>query len=523
MDKLLNYLKRNCSDLFEFIKIVNIAYDKTTNTLVVKVVYKHDFEFNDACRGRICEYINKFLNIPNLKIDIKSKKSLVDSNAVTDLINWYLNKNYASILTTMQKGDIAVNVATELVRVKLQIVSVFKDFLLNRKFELELKAFLERNYFQNFEVELSTKLEIEDLEDVLDEHTKLFESMVQSEFAEVKPITYELINVQDYIGQNVENIALASKSLKPSDSGVTVAGSLNFIVKKSYISKRKASQGEEKEYFSFVLNDNYGKINCVYFPAKDMKEKFEELQENQTIAVTGDAEEFNGRMNFKVKSIATCELPQKEEVVIEQKGENKEYLFVKPEPYISLAQATLFDVVVENNNKFLQENDCVVFDVETTGLDANSCEIIEIGAVKVKDGKLSETFSCLIKPEKEIPDEITNLTGITNDMVSGCYTIKDVLQDFYKFTRNSVLVAYNIAFDYKFLYLAGAAQGYNFDNKQIDAMVLAKHKLKGLKNYKLKTVVTHLGVSLENAHRAVHDAIATAEAFVKLVDSDTVL
>ena len=98
-----------------------------------------------------------------------------------------------------------------------------------------------------------------------------------------------------------------------------------------------------------------------------------------------------------------------------------------------------------------------------------------------------------------------------------------VLQDFYKFTRNSVIVAYNIAFDYKFLYLAGNAQGYNFDNKQIDAMVLAKQKLKGLKNYKLKTVVTHLGVSLENAHRAVHDAIATAEAFVKLVDSDTVL
>ena len=523
MDKLLNYLKQNCSDLFEFIKIVNIAYDKTTNTLVVKVVYKQDFDFNDACKSRICKHITDFLNIPNLKFDIKSKKSLVDANAVTDLINWYLNKNYASILTTMQKGDIIVNVAAELVKVSLKIVSVFKNFLSDRRFEVELKEFLERNYFQNFEVSLSVKSEIEDLEDVLDEHTKMFESMVQSDFEEVKPVTYELINLQEYIGQNVETIALASKSLKASDTSVTIAGAMNFIVKKSYISKRKTSQGEEKEYFSFVLQDDYGKVNCVYFPTKDMKEKFEELQEKTVIAVTGDAEEFNGRMNFKVKSIALCELPKKEEVVVEQKGENKDYLFIKPEPYISLAQATLFDVVVENNNKFLKENDCVVFDVETTGLDANSCEIIEIGAVKVKDGKLAETFSCLIKPEKEIPDEITNLTGITNEMVADCYTIKDVLQDFYKFTRNSVIVAYNIAFDYKFLYLAGNAQGYNFDNKQIDAMVLAKQKLKGLKNYKLKTVVTHLGVSLENAHRAVHDAIATAEAFVKLVDSDTVL
>ncbi len=523
MDKLLDYLKQNCSDLFEFIKIVSIAYDKTTNTLVVKVVYKNDFNFGDECRARICKHINNFLNIPNLKFDIKSKKSLVDGNAITDLINWYLSKNYASILTTMQKGDISVNIASEIVKVNLQIVSVFNNFLTDRRFEVELKEFLERNYFQNFEVNLSVKSESENLEDVLDEHTKIFESMVQADFEDVKPVTYELLNLQEYIGQNVEGVALASKSLNPSDSGVTIAGVMNFLVKKSYVSKRKASKGEEKEYYSFVLQDDYGKVNCVYFPAKDMKEKFEELQENAVIAVMGDAEEFNGRMNFKVKSIALCELPKKEEEVIEQKGENKEYLFIKPEPFISLAQATLFDVAVENNNKFLKENDCVVFDVETTGLDANTCEIIEIGAVKVRDGKIIETFSCLIKPEKEIPDQITELTGITNEMVANCYTMKDVLQDFYKFTRNSVLVAYNIAFDYKFLYLAGNAQGYNFDNKQIDALVLAKQKIKGLKNYKLKTVVTHLGVSLENAHRAVHDATATAEAFIKLVDSDTVL
>ena len=213
-------------------------------------------------------------------------------------------------------------------------------------------------------------------------------------------------------------------------------------------------------------------------------------------------------------------MPEKAEVVVEQKGENEQYIFVEPEPYINLAQATLFDVVVENKNKFLKEHDCVVFDVETTGLDATTCEMIEIGACKVRDGKIIETFSVLIKPSQPIPDQITDLTGITNEMVANCRTIKDVLQDFYKFTRNSVLVAYNIAFDYKFMYLAGAKQGYNFDNPQIDAMVLAKEKLKGIKNYKLKTVATVLDVSLENAHRAVHDAIATAEVFIKLVDSD---
>ena len=76
------------------------------------------------------------------------------------------------------------------------------------------------------------------------------------------------------------------------------------------------------------------------------------------IAVVGDVEEFNGKLNFKVKGIAKCELPEKEEVVVEEKFENEEYLFVSPEPYVSLTQATLFDVEVVNTNKFLKENDC---------------------------------------------------------------------------------------------------------------------------------------------------------------------
>ena len=523
MEKLIEFLKNNIKDLFSYIKISNIGFDKTTNSLVVKAVYRENFDFNDEHKNELIKFINKYLQIDNLKIEIKSKKNLVDNSVVTEQVNYYLKKNYASIFATMQNNDISVNIDNNLVLVHLNVIPVFYDFLKNKNFCLELKTLLEKYYFQTFEIELSIKNEENVLGEILDEHTKVFEDMVQSEILEAKPTTFCLEDVEDFLGQKVEQIALASCSLTSNSQNVTLAGQIDFITKKSYISKRKKTNGEEKFYYSFVINDGYGKVNCVYFPSKDNFEKFEEIQEKMQIAVCGDAEEFNGRLNFKVKGIATCKIPPKEEVVVEIKSENKEYKFIKPEPYVNLTQATMFDVLVENNNQFLKENDCVVFDVETTGLDATTCEIIEIGAVKVKDGKLAETFSCLIKPTQEIPDEITNLTGITNEMVANCYTMKDVLQDFYKFTRNSVLVAYNIAFDYKFIYLAGQSQGYVFDNKQIDAMVLAKTKLKGLKNYKLKTVVEKLNVPLENAHRAVNDAIATAEAFIKLVDSDTKL
>ena len=523
MDKLIEFLKVNASDLFSDIKIVNIAYNKATNTLVVKVVYKEDFNFDETIKNRLKTLINSYLNITNLKIEIKSKKNLPEETAIKELIKYFINKNFASVFATMQTDEISVNIAENLISVNLQILSVFNDYLKQKNFDIELKNFLERNFFQNFEVGLTIKNDDKKLNEEFDEHLKIFESIVQSDLVEAKPTTFEIFEVNPIVGQQVENIALATSSLNANCVNVTVAGEINFIVKKSYVSKRKNSEGEEKFYYSFVLNDGYGKVNCVYFPQKNAFEKFEEILEKSQIAVVGDTEEFNGRLNFKVKGIASCVIPEKEPEVIEAKTENKEYKFVKPQPYISLMQATLFDVVKENTNKFLKDNDCVVFDVETTGLDATTCEIIEIGACKVRDGKLIETFSCLIKPSQPIPDEITHLTGITNQMVENCYTIKEVLQDFYKFTRNSVLVAYNIAFDYKFIYLAGSAQGYNFDNKQIDAMVLARTKLRGLKNYKLKTVVEKLNVPLENAHRAVNDAIATAEAFIKLVDSDYVV
>lgn len=520
MEKLIEYLKLNMKELFENIKIVNISYNKTTNSLVVKVVYKIGFEFLDSYKENLKQKIINYLHIPNLEIDLKCKKSLVEKTIVTDLIKYYLNKYYASIMATMQDDDFCVNIDNNQVYVVVKCQEIFYQYLEEKHFEIALKEFLQDNYFQMFDVKLIKKNSNSEFDNTLIDNGIIFQS--QSDEV-VEPTTYELLNVEHICGAETENIAMASKSLTSDCVNVTIAGELNYITQKSYVSKRKNSNGEEKQYYSFTLIDNYGKTQCVYFPTKDTLEKFQQLEEKMSIAVVGDTEEFNGRVNFKVKGISKCTLPEIQEQPVELKSENENYIFVEPEPYISLAQATLFDVVVENTNKFLKEHDCVVFDVETTGLDPNTCEMIEIGACKVRDGKIIETFSVLMKPSQPIPDQITELTGITNEMVANCKTIKDVLQDFYKFTRNSVLVAYNIAFDYKFMYLAGIKQGYNFDNPQIDAMVLAKNKLKSIKNYKLKTVANALDVSLENAHRAVHDAIATAEVFIKLVDSDYIL
>jgi len=102
-------------------------------------------------------------------------------------------------------------------------------------------------------------------------------------------------------------------------------------------------------------------------------------------------------------------------------------------------------------------------------------------------------------------------------MVENAPTINYVMPDFYKFCNNATLVAHNIAFDISFIHNISKKLSYNFDHEQMDTMIISRQKLPGLKNYKLGTIVEKLGVVLDNAHRAINDATATAKVFIKLM------
>jgi DNA polymerase III epsilon subunit family exonuclease len=286
---------------------------------------------------------------------------------------------------------------------------------------------------------------------------------------------------------------------------------------------RKDKEGNAiiKDFFSFTIVDKTGRINAVYFPTKADNAKSMTLEEGQNVIVKGDVENFKDRQSIKVKAIAFANIV--EEVIEEEKEveveivrePNSEYKFVMPEPYVEMFQDNLF-MVQQYPGDYLMNNDVVVFDLETTGLEATKCEIIEIGAVKISKGKIVETFETLIKPSCHIPEDSTEIHGITDEMVANCPSVKQVLPDFYKFCYGSTIMAYNIDFDYKFISIWGKKQGLIFDNKQMDVLLLARLYVPGLKNFKLSTVCKKLDVSLENAHRAVHDAMATAEVVVKL-------
>lgn len=161
----------------------------------------------------------------------------------------------------------------------------------------------------------------------------------------------------------------------------------------------------------------------------------------------------------------------------------------------------------------------VVFDIETTGLSKEKEMITEIGAVKVADGEIIDRFSTFVNPQRPISAEITKLTGITDDMVKDAPTIENVLPEFLKFCEDTVLVAHNASFDTGFIRIAAERAGLGeLHHTIVDTLELARALLPELNKHKLDIVCEHLGVTLNGHHRAVNDAEATAEVFIKFLD-----
>ena len=159
----------------------------------------------------------------------------------------------------------------------------------------------------------------------------------------------------------------------------------------------------------------------------------------------------------------------------------------------------------------------VVVDIETTGAHPVDSEIIEIGAVCIEDGKVIGTFNELVKPINKIPEYITGITNITDEMVEDAKGIQDVLPRFIEFCDNSMLIGHNIIlFDYRLLKIKASQIGYKFEKKGIDTLVISRKMLANLPSRKLGDLCTYYGISLENAHRAYHDAFATYELFENL-------
>lgn len=509
---LLNYINKQTNNAYLDFKLVSVIFDKKNRECVFKFLYKNEIKEDD--KPRLTKLIEDYLP-QKVNVVVKCKKAYVDNDLVRDIISNFIIKHYSSVSVDFSKKDIDVDIDEDIyVTINcnsfnynhLSSPVVYNDILnygqcfFFEPFHLDIKNSLENNNLENFDLGDNF---LDDL-DISNSNLK---------YVKVK-------NIQNVVGE-VNGCPIEISSIEGAMESIEIAGNIRFFTQKQFESKRVDKDGNAivKTYFSFSLFDKTGKMSCVIFPRKDCALKLLNFKDGDYVVLHGSVEDYNGRINFKADAIAYAEKDDEiktEEIAVEIKKEPFDhYLCVNIEPYYELEQDNLF-AVKEEIGDYLMNNDVVVFDIETTGLEVSRCEIIEIGAVKLHEGRKVETFETFVKPTTSIPDEIVNLTHITDEMVKDAPSIKNVIADFYKFCYGTTIIAYNIDFDYKFISQFGRNNGFIFDMKQIDALYLARAFIPGLKNFKLGTVCKKLGVSLENAHRAVHDAMATADVVIKL-------
>ena len=160
-------------------------------------------------------------------------------------------------------------------------------------------------------------------------------------------------------------------------------------------------------------------------------------------------------------------------------------------------------------------DEIVCFDIETTGLKVTQEAITEIGAVRLRNGEIVETFQTFVDPERRLTPEIIGLTGITDDMLRGAPKLKDALTEFLAFAGDAPLAAHNAEFDISFIRAGCRKCSIPFEPTYIDTLILAQNLLPGLGKYKLDIVAEHLQLPQFNHHRASDDAVPVAQMLTK--------
>ena len=159
-------------------------------------------------------------------------------------------------------------------------------------------------------------------------------------------------------------------------------------------------------------------------------------------------------------------------------------------------------------------DDYTIIDIETTGLDPEFNEIIELGAIKVKNNKIVDTFSSLVKPINEIDDFIQKLTGITNEMVKNKPQLSNILDKYIDFIGNDIIVGHNVNFDINFIYdYSTMLYNKTISNDYVDTLRLSRYCVKDINSYSLENLSNHFNIDNNNEHRAIKDCEITFNLF----------
>lgn len=499
-ENILAELRASCLNFKDAI-LRGLELDSGKRQVTVSIVTDRAFTPEDerkvytVIKRHVPPYFDCKLNITKLTPDCEMVRRKISEGICA------LSK---PVYSTLSDGDIKVEKTENGFKYSIAVAKPFINLQLAEQITPYLKKYFCGEFIGSSilsEVNL-TELEVDERKDEIE-----FEIPVRR---------FNIANFEFLEGDKKRDTAVYLSDLNLVTDEVVICGEITDIRERTYTNKK----GQEKSYFNFVINDTTSSANFTYFIRQRTADKIRALKVGDSIVCTGMNEVFNGSLRYTANTIDLGTIPKN---FVPERRTSKPvpmyYHHVFPQPYVDMEQGDFFTKKIIP--ECLKGLTFVVFDLETTGLNSspasgNMDRIIEIGAYKIENGEITESFSTFVNPAKRLSDEIVKLTGITQEMVEGAPVFEEAMPDFYKFCSGSVLVGHNIAgFDFKFVDYYCSKLGYILDRKIIDTLHLSQELLY-LPNYKLNTIADKFNITF-NHHRAVDDALATAKIFIELI------
>jgi len=488
---------RNLDPLLANIRVKLIEIDRENYKIRYNFICDNAIE--KQLQDKILEEAEKITSPAFRTVEISVKKIVSNVELINNEIYNFLNAKYPSVSIFLKPTDIISSVVGNMVKYVLRLTKDGAEYVTKNGAINKLNEHLEKSFCSDF----AGSTDIKEAE----ESISLLSEEVYAD--ELQKIEHRTIRVKDVVVIDDENMGDVAVYIEDAVSGdVTVGG------KVTEIAERETKNG--KPFLIIHIDDTTGKTSGVYFSKKNTFHKIKEITVGESIIARGNIGEYNGRRSFTFEKINRCTFPddfvRKEKY---KKAVPKDYKVIFPEPATTIKVKSVFDMD-ETLPQELTEKEYVVFDLETTGLDLMSNGITEIGAVKIVNGKITEQFTTLVKPDYKISEENEKITGISEEMVKDAPKIGTVIPDFMKFIDGAILVAHNAEFDIKFIKRFAGAEEYEVKNKYLDTVEMARAHLPQLKRHDLQTCADHFGISFHH-HRALTDVYATAEIFIELM------
>lgn len=501
------YLLNEALNENERIFKLSAAVLNETDELVITLLAEadnYDKMLDEPLKAKVRSIVGEILP-PGIKYYVVYKKTETSERYILQCIQDFFYKESSLLFSKLRDVKFDVQIEFGFVKIKAGATPDIFGYLADCGYDQRLAAYLETQIMEDVEIEFyrtskkSGADSIRKIRTVSSIQPSLRVADVKVKVGLIGAIAKKPVYIVDALKKEAENITLCGKVENIQES----------------VSKNG------KVYFKFTIDDTTGKVTCLIFPRFPRQQETIRSYVLQDIDIVAEGdlrmEEKYGTHSFMIRRIAVCDIDYASintNVIYNETPEN--YYTVFPEPYAETEQGNMFDSAVQHDIPELLKGKIVVFDLETTGLQATACKIIEIGAVSMIDGVIKETFSTLINPEEHIPEDASDKNHIYDEDVKDAPLFKDVVGDFYKFCDGATLCAHNAPFDIGFITYHGRQQMYNFDNPVIDTLAMAKQIFKRDRNNNLSDLCKQFDIELVNAHRALFDTIATAKVLKKL-------